>query len=62
MLASLNQHSTILNYVVGQTELRVSELAALFLLLGFVLGLVLSLLFILTRRTRRWLNKSAEQR
>lgn len=62
MLASLNQHSTTLNYVVGVAELNVSELAAIFLLVGFVLGFGLTLLISFFRKTRRWLNNSNEQR
>jgi len=62
MLASLNQHSTSLNYIVGQSELKVSEIAAIFLFAGFLLGLIATFLVRLQRKTRRWLNKNAEQR
>lgn len=60
LFSSINQHVTELNLLIIRTELRVVDIALIFLLLGISLGLLVSLLFSLQRKTSNWLKNSSE--
>ncbi|EJI85432.1 hypothetical protein AEST_17710 [Alishewanella aestuarii B11] len=61
LLGSTNQQLTELNLLVVRLELRVVDIAVIFLLTGLLLGLVFSLLFSLQRKTRGWFSKTADK-
>lgn len=60
LFGSINQHSTILNLLVVSAELRVVDIALIFLLLGVVTGLLIAALYCLQRKTKGWLSKSSD--
>lgn len=55
---SINQQVAELNYFIAKAELRVVDIALLFLLLGFAIGLSLSLTILVKLRTKRWINRA----
>jgi uncharacterized membrane protein YciS (DUF1049 family) len=55
---SINQQVAELNYFVAKAELRVVDIALLFLLLGFAVGLSLSMTILVKLRTKRWLGRT----
>ncbi|MFN3899184.1 MULTISPECIES: DUF1049 domain-containing protein [Alishewanella] len=61
LLGSTNQQLTELNLLVVRLELRVVDIAVIFLVTGLLLGLVFSLLFSLQRKTRGWFSKTADK-
>ena len=61
LLGSTNQQLTELNLLVVRLELRVVDIAVIFLVSGLLLGLVFSLLFSLQRKTRGWFSKTADK-
>lgn len=61
ILGSLNQQVAEFNYLIAKTELRVVDIAALFLVSGFLLGLSVSMAFILKAKTKGWFAKSADK-
>jgi len=60
LFGSTNQQLTELNLLVVKLSLRVVDVAVIFLIVGLLLGLILSSLFILQRKTKRWLTKTTE--
>lgn len=60
LLGSTNQQVTELNLLVVKLPLRVIDIAVIFLVAGILLGMLFSFLFTLQRKTKRWLNKSAD--
>ncbi|GHG74720.1 hypothetical protein GCM10010919_28420 [Alishewanella longhuensis] len=61
LLGSTNQQLTELNLLVVKLNLRVVDIAVIFLIVGIVLGLLFSLFFALQRKTKRWLTNSTEK-
>lgn len=61
LLGSTNQQLTELNLLVVKLNLRVVDIAVIFLIVGIVLGLLFSLFFTLQRKTKRWLTNSTEK-
>jgi uncharacterized membrane protein YciS (DUF1049 family) len=61
ILGSLNQQVAEFNYLIAKTELRVVDIAALFLVSGFLLGLSVSAAFILKAKTKGWFAKSSDK-
>lgn len=61
LLGSTNQQLTELNLLVVRLELRVVDIAVIFLVTGLLLGLVFSLLFSLQHKTRGWFSKTADK-
>jgi uncharacterized membrane protein YciS (DUF1049 family) len=55
---SINQQAAELNYFIAKAELRVVDIALLFLLLGFAIGLSLSLSILVKLKTKRWFAKA----
>lgn len=60
LLGSTNQQLTELNLLVIKLPLRVVDIAVIFLVVGICLGIILSLFFVLQRKTKRWLNNATE--
>lgn len=60
LLGSTNQQLTELNLLVVKLSLRVVDIAVIFLVVGIMLGLLFSFLFVLQRKTKRWLTKTTE--
>ncbi|MCA1930920.1 lipopolysaccharide assembly protein LapA domain-containing protein [Rheinheimera sp.] len=61
VLGSLNQQVAEFNYLIAKAELRVVDIAALFLVSGFLLGLSVSMAFILKAKTKGWFTKSFDK-
>lgn len=55
---SINQQVTELNYFIAKAQLRVVDIALLFLVIGFAIGLSLSLTLLFKARTKRWLART----
>lgn len=60
LFGSINQQLADLNLLIISVQLRVVDIAVLFLLLGVALGFIIAMLFRLQRKTKRWLRKSVE--
>lgn len=60
LFGSINQQQADLHLLIVSVQLRVVDIAVLFLLLGLVLGLLISLLYSLQRKAKGWLRKSAD--
>jgi len=54
---SINQQVAELNYFIAKAELRVVDIALVFLLLGFAIGISLSLTILVKLRARRWFGR-----
>lgn len=54
---SINQQGAELNYFIAKAQLRVVDIALLFLLLGFAIGISLSLTILVKLRARRWFSR-----
>jgi uncharacterized membrane protein YciS (DUF1049 family) len=55
---SINQQVAELNYFIAKAELRVVDIALLFLILGFAVGLSLSLSILFKLKTKRWFART----
>ena len=62
LFGSINQQLADLHLLIVSVELRVVDIALIFLLLGIVLGLCIALLYSLQRKAKGWLRKSTESR
>jgi uncharacterized membrane protein YciS (DUF1049 family) len=60
LFGSINQQLADLNLLIVSVQLRVVDIALLFLLLGIILGLLIALLYSLQRKAKGWLQKSTE--
>lgn len=60
LFGSVNQQIVELNLLVIRAELRVVDIALLFLLSGLIIGFSLALLLSLKRKASRWLKKSPD--
>jgi uncharacterized membrane protein YciS (DUF1049 family) len=56
---SINQQAAELNYFIAKAQLRVVDISLIFLVLGFLLGLSISLAILLRTKTQRWLQRTA---
>lgn len=54
---SINQQGAELNYFIAKAQLRVVDIALLFLILGFAIGISLSLTILVKLRARRWFSR-----
>ncbi len=54
---SINQQVAELNYFIAKAQLRVVDIALLFLILGFAIGISLSLTILVKLRARRWFSR-----
>lgn len=62
LFGSINQQLADLHLLIVSVELRVIDIALIFLLLGIVLGLCIAVLYSLQRKAKGWLRKSTEAR
>jgi uncharacterized membrane protein YciS (DUF1049 family) len=62
LFGSINQHVADLHLLIISVQLRVVDIALIFLLLGLLLGLMIALLYSLQRKAKGWLRKSTENR
>jgi predicted histidine transporter YuiF (NhaC family) len=62
LFGSINQQIADLHLLIVSIQLRVVDIALIFLLLGIVLGLSIALLYSLQRKAKGWLRKSTESR
>lgn len=62
LFGSINQQLADLHLLIVSVELRVVDIALIFLLLGIVLGLCIAVLYSLQRKAKGWLRKSSEAR
>jgi uncharacterized membrane protein YciS (DUF1049 family) len=61
LLGSTNQQITELNLLLVRLELRVIDIAVIFLVMGMLLGLIFCALFALQRKTRSWFRNTADK-
>ncbi|MDX3774748.1 DUF1049 domain-containing protein [Chromatiaceae bacterium AAb-1] len=61
LFGSVNQQITELNLLVVQAELRVVDIALIFLLTGLAIGIAICLLYSVQRKTQSWLKKSSDK-
>ncbi len=54
---SINQQVAELNYFIAKAQLLVVDIALLFLILGFAIGISLSLTILVKLRARRWFSR-----
>lgn len=62
LFGSINQQIADLNLLIISVQLRVVDIALLFLLLGIIVGWLIVALYSLQRKAKGWLRKSAETR
>lgn len=62
LFGSINQQVADLNLLIISVQLRVVDIALLFLLLGMLLGWLIIMLYSLQRKAKGWLRKSTESR
>ena len=55
---SINQQAAELNYFIAKAQLRVVDIALLFMILGFAVGISLSLSILIKLRAKRWFSRS----
>lgn len=55
---SINQQAAELNYFIAKAQLRVVDIALLFLILGFAVGISLSLSILIKLRAKRWFSRT----
>ncbi len=55
---SINQQAAELNYFIAKAQLRVVDIALLFMLLGFAVGISLSLSILIKLRAKRWFSRT----
>ena len=55
---SINQQAAELNYFIAKAQLRVVDIALLFMLLGFAVGIILSLSILIKLRAKRWFSRT----
>ena len=60
LFGSINQQIADLHLLVISVQLRVVDIALLFLLLGMLLGWLIIMLYSLQRKAKGWLRKSTE--
>lgn len=61
LFGSINQQLADLHLLIVSVQLRVVDIALIFLLLGILLGLLIALLYAVQRKTKGWLRKSADR-
>lgn len=61
VFGSQNEQLLSLNYLIARTEISVAAAVSLFTAIGFILGLLFSLLWRLTRVVRRRKKNSAQK-
>lgn len=61
LLGATNQQLAELNLLVVKLELRVIDIAVIFTVFGLLLGILLSILFVFQRNSRRWFSKATER-
>ena len=61
LFGSINQQLADLHLLIVSVQLRVVDIALIFLLLGILLGLLIALLYAIQRKTKGWLRKSADR-
>jgi uncharacterized membrane protein YciS (DUF1049 family) len=58
LFGSINQQAAELNYFIAKAQLRVVDIALLFLLLGFAVGISLSISILIKLRAKRWFART----
>ncbi len=62
LFGSVNQQLAELNLLVVKLELRVVDIALIFLLTGLIAGVLISMLYSVQRKAKGWLKKSPDRR
>lgn len=60
LFGAINQQLAELHLLIISVQLRIVDIALIFLLLGIVLGLMIALLYSLQRKAKGWLRKSTD--
>lgn len=60
LFGAINQQLAELHLLIISVQLRIVDIALIFLLLGVVLGLMIALLYSLQRKAKGWLRKSTD--
>ncbi len=58
LFGSINQQAAELNYFIAKAQLRVVDIALLFMLLGFAVGISLSISILIKLRAKRWFSRT----
>jgi uncharacterized membrane protein YciS (DUF1049 family) len=61
IFGAINQQLTDVHFLIVKLQLRVVDVAIIFLLTGVVLGLVIAVWLSMIRRTKGWFKQSAEK-
>ncbi len=61
VFGSINQQLTDIHFLVIKLQLRVVDVAIIFLVSGVLLGLAIAAWLSMVRRTRRWFKPTAEK-
>lgn len=61
VFGAINQQLTDVHFLVVKLQLRVVDIAIIFLITGVVLGLLIAAWLSMARRTKNWLKPTAEK-
>jgi uncharacterized membrane protein YciS (DUF1049 family) len=61
VFGAINQQLTEVHFLVVKLQLRVVDIAIIFLITGVVLGLLIAAWLSMARRTKNWLKPTAEK-
>jgi uncharacterized membrane protein YciS (DUF1049 family) len=61
VFGAINQQLTDVHFLVIKLQLRVVDIAIIFLITGVVLGLLIAAWLSMARRTKNWLKPTAEK-
>jgi uncharacterized membrane protein YciS (DUF1049 family) len=61
VFGSINQQLTDVHFLVVKLQLRVVDIAIIFLVTGVILGLIIAAWLSMTRRTKNWLKSNPEK-
>ncbi|KKO50491.1 hypothetical protein VT06_00410 [Arsukibacterium sp. MJ3] len=61
IFGAINQQLTDVHFLIIKLQLRIVDVAIIFLLTGVALGLVIAAWLSMIRRTKGWFNRTAEK-
>ncbi len=61
VFGAINQQQTDVSFLIVKLQLRVVDVAIIFLIAGVVLGLIIASWLSMTRRTKNWFKPATEK-
>lgn len=61
VFGAINQQQADIHFLIVKLQLRVVDIAIIFLITGVVLGLIIAAWLSMARRTKNWLKPTAEK-